>query len=99
MADPIEALELARQGDNSSTDMTVGDIYGSDYSAMDLPKNLIASSFGKLKNTKEKMPKKEDVCKSLMTMVSLNTIQVGYLVAMLENLKRIVMIGTNMHAA
>ena len=34
-----------------------------------------------------------------MTLVSLNTIQVGYLVATLENLKRIVMIGTNMHAA
>lgn len=94
----MEALDLARHGDNSTIDMTVGDIYGTDYEAMKLPKNLIASSFGKLKNSKE-MPKREDVCKSLMTLVSLNTVQIGYLVATIENLKRIVMIGTNMHAA
>ena len=45
-------MELARHGDNSTTDMTVGEIYGSDYAALGLPESLIASSFGKLKNAK-----------------------------------------------
>ena len=30
--------------------MAVGDIYGGDYSAIGLPGNMIASSFGKLKD-------------------------------------------------
>ena len=64
--------------------MTVADIYGSEgYKNLGLPPNLIASSFGKLKSKKcdEEDVKKEDICKSLMTLVSLNTVAVGYLVA------------------
>ena len=30
--------------------MSVGDIYGSDYESIGLPANMIASSFGKLKD-------------------------------------------------
>lgn len=48
--DPTEALTTALHGDSSHLDMTVGDIYGGDYSKMALPANLIASSFGKMKD-------------------------------------------------
>jgi len=48
--DPTDAVEAARRGDSSKVDMCVGDIYGSDYAGLGLPANMIASSFGKLKD-------------------------------------------------
>lgn len=47
---PTEAMQGASTGDSSKIDMSVGDIYGSDYSSMGLPANMIASSFGKVKD-------------------------------------------------
>lgn len=48
--DPTEAVVAAAKGDSSKIDMSVGDIYGSDYTALGLPAEMIASSFGKLKD-------------------------------------------------
>ena len=42
-----ELLELAEQGEHRNVDMLVRDIYGGAYSALGLPPDLIASSFGK----------------------------------------------------
>ena len=42
-----DLLSLAEQGDHRKVDMLVKDIYGSDYSTLGLPADLIASSFGK----------------------------------------------------
>jgi type II pantothenate kinase len=42
-----ELLEMAAQGDHRTVDMLVKDIYGGAYSALGLPTDLIASSFGK----------------------------------------------------
>lgn len=42
-----ELLELAEKGDHRNIDMLVKDIYGGAYSALGLPAELIASSFGK----------------------------------------------------
>jgi pantothenate kinase len=42
-----ELLTLSKRGDNTSVDMLVGDIYGTDYANMGLKANMIASSFGK----------------------------------------------------
>jgi type II pantothenate kinase len=54
--DPTEAVMAASKGDSSKVDMSVGDIYGSDYAGLGLPKNMIASSFGKVKDcTKEQL--------------------------------------------
>jgi type II pantothenate kinase len=47
---PTDAVEAAAIGDSSKVDMSVGDIYGSDYAGLGLPSNMIASSFGKLKD-------------------------------------------------
>ena len=46
-------IQSAIDGDDSNVTMTVGDIYGGDYKVSDhvtLPGNMIASSFGKLKD-------------------------------------------------
>ena len=43
-----EMLAMAERGDNSSVDMLVGDIYGTDYSKIGLRTSTIASSFGKV---------------------------------------------------
>jgi type II pantothenate kinase len=45
--------EAARKGDSSKIDMSVGDIYGGDYKGLGLPMNMIASSFGRLKDTED----------------------------------------------
>lgn len=42
-----DLLKLAESGDHRSVDMLVKDIYGGAYSALGLPPDLIASSFGK----------------------------------------------------
>lgn len=42
-----EMLDLAEEGNNANVDLTVGDIYGGDYSAFGLKATTIASSFGK----------------------------------------------------
>ena len=41
-------LAMADKGDNTTIDMLVGDIYGTDYSKIGLKSSTIASSFGKV---------------------------------------------------
>lgn len=43
-----DMLAMADRGDNSTVDMLVGDIYGTDYSKIGLKTSTIASSFGKV---------------------------------------------------
>jgi len=43
-----EMLAMADRGDNTSVDMLVGDIYGTDYGKIGLKMTTIASSFGKV---------------------------------------------------
>ena len=70
-----EMLALSEQGDNSTVDMLVGDIYGQDYK-FGLKSTMIASSFGKVfsKNSKKGGRKgnfsAEDISKSLLYAIS-----------------------------
>lgn len=48
--EPTQAISEAMKGDASVSDMSVADIYGGAYGSLGLPGNLIASSFGKLKD-------------------------------------------------
>ncbi len=43
-----EMLRMAERGDNTTVDMLVGDIYGTDYGKIGLKSSTIASSFGKV---------------------------------------------------
>eukprot|EP00826_Nyctotherus_ovalis_P026320 TRINITY_DN2057_c0_g1_i4.p1 TRINITY_DN2057_c0_g1~~TRINITY_DN2057_c0_g1_i4.p1 ORF type:complete len:302 (+),score=70.56 TRINITY_DN2057_c0_g1_i4:599-1504(+) len=93
---PEEALRDANIGDNSTVDLSVGDIYGGDYLAIGLASHVIASTFckvrGKRKNELERI-KDCDISKSLLSAVTGNMLQIGYLLATLENLSTMVLMG------
>lgn len=74
-----EMLALSEQGDNSSVDMLVGDIYGQDYGRLGLKSTTIASSFGKVfKRGGEKGKfSPEDISKSLLYAISNNIGQIA----------------------
>jgi len=92
-----EMLALSEQGDNSSVDMLVGDIYGMDYSKLGLKSTTIASSFGKVfKNRGEGKEqseggtfRSEDISRSLLYAVSNNIGQIAYMNAEKYGLDRI----------
>lgn len=48
--DPTESIQAAIEGDSSNIDYDVGDIYGGSYAGLGLPKQMLASSFAKLKD-------------------------------------------------
>lgn len=93
-------LALADQGDNTSVDMLVGDIYGTDYGRIGLKSTTIASSFGKVFKNRHTVSangetsylshlRKEDMSKSLLYAVSNNIGQIAYLQAQKHNLEHI----------
>ena len=97
---PTEMCLAARQGDSSKIDMSVGDIYGSNaYSGIGLGKNMIASSFGRLKDASTDDIRDNinanDVSRSLITMITANILIFSRLMAKMENIKRVVWIGSH----
>ena len=74
-----EMLTLSENGDNSSVDMLVGDIYGQDYGRLGLKSTTIASSFGKVfkKGVQKSNFSAEDISKSLLYAVSNNIGQIA----------------------
>jgi len=87
-----ELLSLAELGDHRKVDMLVKDIYGTDYSLMGLPADLIASSFGKAINLnpgQERPFTEADLARSLLYTISNDIGQIACLYAMLHNVKRI----------
>jgi type II pantothenate kinase len=81
--------------------MTVGDIYGGDYKVSDsvtLPSNMIASSFGKLKDLSQeecKQISKNDITRGLLTLVSMNLLIFASMLCKKENLKWVCWIGSH----
>jgi type II pantothenate kinase len=71
-------LLLSEKGDNTTVDMLVGDIYGSDYSKIGLKSSTIASTFGKVFKSgqsaeeRKKGIAQEDIARSLLYAVSNN---------------------------
>ena len=87
-----ELLSLAEQGDHRKVDMLVKDIYGSDYSLLGLPADLIASSFGKaiqLGPGQERPFSEADIARSLLYIISNDIGQIACLYALLHRIKRI----------
>jgi len=88
-----EVKALSEKGDNRTVDLLAGDIYGSDLGALGLGADVIASSLGKVatKRSEDQLPpKKEDIVRSLLFMISNNIAQIGYLNAKLHNIQRII---------
>eukprot|EP00347_Sterkiella_histriomuscorum_P019825 403340156 len=95
---PTDAMKGASQGDSSKIDMSVGDIYGSSYGSMGLPANMIASSFGKVKDYGPQQfqdVQKEDVARSLLTMTAVNILIFSSMIVRLHKIKNVVWIGVH----
>lgn len=92
-----EVKELSNQGDNKTVDLIVGDIYGSNYQALGLGADVIASSLGKIATAREDIKNQDhrraDIVKSLLFMISNNIAQIGFLNAQLHKIKRIFFSG------
>jgi len=90
-----DMLELAAKGENTNVDLTVGDIYGTDYAHIGLKADVLASSFGKVQynlngpKAARSDIQPEDVAMSLLKMISNNIAQIAYLNAMRYNIKTI----------
>lgn len=80
--DPTEMCESALKGDSSKIDMSVGDIYGGDYKGLGFPMDMIASSFGKLQTVEDTSQiAREDVARSLLTLIAGNNIIFSRIIA------------------
>lgn len=92
--DPEEAVSDAIIGDNQLIDLSVGDIYGGNYSAFSLDSDLIASSFSKLKYVDDiKQVDKKDIARSLITLLSTNISQITGLLAKGSNIDKVILLG------
>jgi pantothenate kinase len=80
-----DIMRLAKQGDNRNVDLIVKDIYGTNANNLGLDDDVIASSMGKihelLQNKKRDDIKKEDIAKSLLSMVCFHIGQLAYLMS------------------
>jgi type II pantothenate kinase len=88
---PEEALVASTQGDNTPVDMSVGDIYGTDYNLIGLNRDLIASSCAKLRFAPDPAP--NDLAKSVFGMFILNLTQLSYLISMIEDVDKVMIVG------
>jgi pantothenate kinase len=69
---------------------------GNSYDKIGLPAEVIASSFGKIKDKTPdeiKELKKEDISLSLLNMIIFNTLTISSLVAKIEKIDKVVVIG------
>ena len=94
--DPTEMCDSALKGDSSKIDMSVGDIYGGDYKGLGFPMDMIASSFGKLQSVEDTSKiAKEDVARSLLTLIAGNNLIFSKIIAQNQNIKRVIWIGSH----
>ncbi|VDK87762.1 unnamed protein product [Litomosoides sigmodontis] len=89
-----EAIELASRGDNKNVDKLVKDIYGSGYDQMGLPGDVIASSFGKIYNKKDRDKTRiEDLARSALVTTTNNIGSIAFNAAKTCGIDRIVFVG------
>ena len=94
---PTEMCDAARKGDSSKIDMSVGDIYGGEYKGLGFPSDMIASSFGKLKDEDDfTQISNDDIARSLLTLIAANNLIYSKILAQVEGIKRVIWIGTHL---
>lgn len=78
-----ESMEAARNGVVTRVNLSVGDIYGGDYTDVGLPANITAAFFGKAIRSED--PRKDiedaDIAKALIQMIAQNVTHVAFLLA------------------
>lgn len=94
--DPTELCAAAVRGDSSKIDMSVGDIYGGEYKGLNLHMDMIASSFGRLQYVEDtSQVNKDDVARSLVTLIAANNVIFSKIIAQSEKIKRVIWIGSH----
>jgi pantothenate kinase len=87
-----DIMKLAKNGDNKNVDLIVKDIYGTNLNSFGLDDNIVASSLGKihglLSNKERDSIRKEDVAKSLLSMICFHIGQLAYLMAKQYNINK-----------
>ena len=92
--DPIKAVMDGLDGDNSKIDLSVYDIFGGSYENFNLPDDLIASSFGKIKRYNDlSIIENKDISRSLMILFCLCNGQIMSLLSKQENIKKVIIFG------
>lgn len=95
-----EAIDLAAKGDSTEIDMLVGDIYGGDYSEMDLAATTVASSFGKLVQPSRRaaaMNTPQHLAKATLLMITNNIGSLAKLHAQATGVEHVLFTGSFMH--
>jgi len=92
--DPEVAVKDAIKGNNELIDLSVGDIYGGSYDKFNLNSQIIASSFGKLKNIGDiDDVNNQDVSRSLMTLLCVNVSQIIAMLAINSDVYQVLIVG------
>ena len=87
------AMNEAFKGNNEFVDLSVGDIYGGDYSGVGLSSDIIASSFSKVNVSDMKLIDKKDIGKALAIFYGVTYGQVSNLNAYKEQVKKVIISG------
>lgn len=82
-----EIIELCERGSSEAVDLTVADIYGSEYP------DTLAVSLGKFATSESLSYNPEDLARSLVNMVAYNIGQIAYLVARKEDVVHVYFAG------
>lgn len=97
--DPEKAVEDAIKGNNELIDLSISDIYGGGYDTFGLDSSLIAASFGKLKHVEDMNDvNRQDISRSLMTLLCVTASQICGLIAKQEKIKNILIVGNAFEA-
>ena len=92
--DDIEfAMNEAFKGNNEFIDLSVGDIYGGDYSGVGLNSNIIASSFSKVNISDMNLIEKKDIGKALAIFYGVTNAKFSSMVASRENINKMLISG------
>lgn len=89
-----EAMALCEQGDSSTVDRLIRDIYGGDYERFGLKGDVVAASFGKLASMQRpRQSKQEDLALALLIMVTQQITLLAFYIAKERKCTEIVFVG------
>lgn len=89
-----EAISLAADGDNTTVDKLVRDIYGGDYARFGLPGDLVASSFGQMCSADRRAKiSRADLARATLVTITNNIGSIARMCALNENIEKVVFCG------
>ncbi|OAF66315.1 hypothetical protein A3Q56_05967 [Intoshia linei] len=86
-----QAMQLAETGESQNVDLLVSDIYGGNYDLFNLPGDVVASSFAKLKDKSH--ASKNDIANGLLTMIANNIGSIALMCAFTKQCNNILFCG------